>query len=33
MTNKSEFQRLVTDDFQEKAAQALHSAVMEALQQ
>jgi len=33
MTNKSELQRLVTDDFQEKAAQALHSAVMEALQQ
>ncbi|MDI9482328.1 MAG: N-acetylmuramoyl-L-alanine amidase [Bacillota bacterium] len=32
MTNKSELQRLVTDDFQEKAAQALHSAVMEALQ-
>lgn len=33
MTNKSELQLLVTDDFQEKAAQALHSAIMEALQQ
>jgi N-acetylmuramoyl-L-alanine amidase len=33
MTNKAELQRLVTEDFQEKAAHALYTAVMEALQQ
>jgi len=33
MTNKSELERIQTGDFQEKAAQALHSAIMEALQQ
>jgi len=33
MTNKAELQRLVTNDFQEKAAQALYTAIMEALQQ
>jgi N-acetylmuramoyl-L-alanine amidase len=33
MTNKSELERIQTADFQEKAAQALHTAIMEALQQ